>query len=85
MAMTMITEYRADGWPLCPQCEEDELYSLLAWNGDGERPPIQAYIAAGLRCYYCGWSNQVELIREQLAAMRRECPTPGAPPERSDE
>lgn len=55
--MNKIKEYRADGWPLCPQCEEDELYSLLQWNGDGERPLLADYIAAGLRCYRCWWAT----------------------------
>jgi len=52
-----IKEYRADGWPLCPQCEEDELYSLLQWDGIKERPPLAEWIAAGLRCYRCNWSK----------------------------
>lgn len=55
--MEEIRAHRADGWPLCPRCEEDELWSPLAWDGEGERPPVSAYIAAGLRCYYCGWSS----------------------------
>lgn len=56
----MIVEYRADGWPLCPFCEEDELWSPLRWDGEGERPPIAAYIAAGLRCYLCGWTKEAD-------------------------
>ena len=55
--MSDIKEYRADGWPLCPCCEEDELWSPLVWDGEGERPPIAAYVAAGLRCYRCDWSK----------------------------
>jgi len=51
-------ETRKDGWPLCPQCGEDELYSLLHWDGLTERPPMQAWIDAGLRCYKCGWDDQ---------------------------
>src|SRR5262249_23757670 len=53
--MTYAT--RQDGWPLCPRCGEDELWSSFAWNGDGERPPMQAWLDAGLTCYQCGWSN----------------------------
>lgn len=49
-----FTEFRADGWPLCPQCGEDELYSLLNWNGQGDRPAMIEWIQAGLRCYRCG-------------------------------
>lgn len=55
--MMEIAEYRADGWPLCPNCGEDELWSPLLWDGDSERPPVSAYIAAGLRCYFCDWSK----------------------------
>ncbi len=47
--------FRADGWPLCPNCGEDELYSLLNWNGEGDRPAIESYIDAGMRCYRCSW------------------------------
>lgn len=48
--------FRADGWPLCPICEEDELWSPLIWDGEGEQPSVAAYIAAGLRCYRCGYA-----------------------------
>lgn len=76
--MKAIKEYRADGWPLCPQCEEDELYSLLQWNGEGERPPLADYIAAGLRCYCCWWCSpgvfaadcaRAMVIKERVKAM----------------
>lgn len=42
----LFREFRKDGWPLCPRCEEDELWSSVAiaatrtvtleecWNGD---------------------------------------------------
>lgn len=48
------TGFRDDGWPLCPFCGDDELWSSLIWDGQGERPPVQAYIDAGLTCYACG-------------------------------
>lgn len=54
----ILTDFRADGWPLCPQCGEDELYSLLFWDGSGERPPIREWMKAGLQCYRCGWSSK---------------------------
>lgn len=56
--MSEITEYRADGWPLCPCCGEDELWSPLIWLD--ERPSIEDFIAAGLRCYLCGWSKATQ-------------------------
>lgn len=48
------TGFRKDGWPLCPFCGDDELWSSLNWDGQGDRPPVQAYIDAGLTCYACG-------------------------------
>lgn len=48
------TRFRDDGWPLCPFCGDDELWSSLNWDGQGDRPPVQAYIDAGLTCYACG-------------------------------
>lgn len=51
-------EKRADGWPLCPCCGEDELWSpSFRWNGECERPPMKAWILAGLRCSTCNWSS----------------------------
>lgn len=54
----VYTEYRADGWPLCPQCGEDELWSAFDWDGSDPKPPMQAWIDHGLRCYRCGWSSE---------------------------
>jgi hypothetical protein len=51
----VFTHYRKDGWPKCPRCGEDELYSLLHWDGAGERPPLEAYLCAGVKCYLCGF------------------------------
>lgn len=55
----MIPVYatRADGWPLCPMCHEDELWSPFAWDGTDPKPPMQAWIDAGLRCYACLWER----------------------------
>lgn len=58
------TEYRADGWPLCPSCGEDELWSPLLPDPIDSKPPISAYIAAGLRCYRCNWSNDTAAARD---------------------
>lgn len=40
-----FTERRKDGWPLCPRCGEDELWSNEPHDGN-------AYIAG---CYRCTW------------------------------
>ena len=50
-------ETRNDGWPLCPVCGEDELYSLFYWDGEGERPPMQAWLDGPLSCYRCGYDS----------------------------
>lgn len=52
-------EYRKDGWPLCPQCGDDELYSkeMLAWTGKGERPTLEQCVAGEMACYKCNWHS----------------------------
>lgn len=56
--MNDYPEHRADGWPLCPRCGEDELWSGFQWDGEGERPPMQTWIDHGLCCYKCGWDSE---------------------------
>lgn len=53
----MKIEYRKDGWPLCPCCGEDELWSAYYWDGLEDKPPLQAWLDAGLTCYKCQWTN----------------------------
>ena len=70
--MNAIKEYRADGWPLCPCCGEDELWSRLQWDGLTERPPLSEWIAVGLSCYYCGWSNEpptIQYVHPEIAEL----------------
>lgn len=68
IAATPFTEYRPDGWPLCPVCGEDELMSLLTVPGNllelyltdhdlkwWQSRTTQDFIDAGLRCLDCGW------------------------------
>ena len=43
-----FSEYRADGWPYCPACGEDELYSL----------EIPATIETIQGCYKFGWTAE---------------------------
>jgi hypothetical protein len=54
------THFRADGWPLCPQCDEDELYSdiMLGWIGIGPRPTLQACLDGRMSCYLCHWTSE---------------------------
>ena len=55
----MFKEFTEAGWPLCPVCEEDELYSILMLNyhGEGERPSISQCLAGEMRCYRCNWTS----------------------------
>lgn len=50
-------EFRADGWPLCPNCGEDELYSHLSWTDYDDKPAMSDYIKDGLQCYRCQWQS----------------------------
>lgn len=63
-------ETRKDGWPLCPVCGEDELFSLFYWDGEGERPPMQAWIDAGLRCYKCSYDSTREQFYERASQIQ---------------
>lgn len=54
-----FAEFRPDGWPLCPTCGEDELYSglMFRWDGEGERPTVDECLAQDFGCYCCGWAT----------------------------
>jgi len=47
-----FSEHREDGWPLCPACGEDELYSL----------DFPASIDTISGCYNCGWTAEEFLL-----------------------
>jgi hypothetical protein len=42
---SIYREFRADGWPLCPRCGEDELWS------NAIQPTIETIVG----CYFCRW------------------------------
>lgn len=48
---------RPDGWPLCPQCGEDELWSAFRPSPPDDRGRLAQYLAATLQCYRCGWQG----------------------------
>lgn len=56
-------ERRGDGWPLCPQCGEDELWSPLVPSEQqrasqlSPMATVTVYVRAGLACYKCEWSS----------------------------
>jgi hypothetical protein len=64
-------EFRKDGWPLCPQCGEDELYShaMIAFFGTGEPPSVGECIAGGMRCYRCDWDSERAAANGVLAEL----------------
>ncbi len=51
-----FVEFRKDGWPLCPNCKEDELWcpgSTEFYMESGRNPTIEECIKMGLGCYWC--------------------------------
>ena len=48
-AEVIYREYRDDGWPFCPNCGMDELFSV------DKIPTIDNIIG----CYSCGWRSLV--------------------------
>jgi hypothetical protein len=44
------------GWLLCPRCGEDEVWSGLMrdWDGDGDPPTNEECLAEEMGCYKCG-------------------------------
>lgn len=57
-----FTEFRKDGWPLCPACGEEELWSglMMRWDGEGERPTLDECLAQDFGCYACGWNSEAK-------------------------
>lgn len=47
--------FRKDGWPLCPCCGEDELWSPFIPAVPEYKGTLEEYLAAGLSCYNCSW------------------------------
>lgn len=62
MDRSQFHEHRPDGWPLCPSCGEDELYSrflpdLPMLDAGPEDALLKAYLESGVKCYRCGWES----------------------------
>ena len=53
-------QFRADGWPLCPVCGEDEVWSSLTWTEEMDRPTIAGFLEGPLACYRCNWRKPRE-------------------------
>lgn len=58
--MTPVYEYRVDGWPLCPRCGADELFS-------GEIP---AKPTDDLQCLACNWRGAVPVKSDHCRSHR---------------
>ncbi len=56
--MHEFEDYRADGWPLCPKCGNDELQNPRVGTGAVTTPTLQAFIQDGLKCLACGWESE---------------------------
>jgi hypothetical protein len=74
-AKTVYKEFRKDGWPFCPVCEEDELYSvvMLAYDGKGEQPTLEECLANEMRCYRCNWSSEGQVKKIPPARIFPNC------------
>jgi hypothetical protein len=75
--LNSFKEFRKDGWPFCPRCEEDELYSVylntsqgMNRQKNGEQIPVEELLKYPFRCYRCNWRNDEG---EPLAAMLTAC------------
>jgi hypothetical protein len=66
----MYADFRRDGWPLCPLCKEDELYSTRMIEfasavakgqaqDPADRPSVFQCMRGVMRCYKCGWGSDV--------------------------
>lgn len=51
--MPLEFQRRSDGWPLCPCCGEDELFSTYEPTLDGDHTLVD-YLLPELSCYRCG-------------------------------
>lgn len=47
-------ERRADGWPLCPSCGQDELWSPFTPLTEAQRTLVN-YLLEKLHCYRCAF------------------------------
>lgn len=48
------TEWRDDGWPLCPSCGQDELAVLAVPPPPNYAEPLSWYLQREMHCYWCG-------------------------------
>lgn len=62
---SLYSAFRSDGWPLCPNCGADELWS----SGIGEAPDFKRNLAECIAtiegCYACDWIPQVQQLEAE--------------------
>lgn len=63
-ALPIYARRRRDGWPLCPRCGEDELYSLAT----------PATIETICGCYRCGWRPGDHFITSEAGPVHPRAP-----------
>lgn len=59
------TEHRADGWPLCPRCGNDELFSTMPPIEFIGEPPLSRFFGYRFSCYWCRWTGWIEWPRQR--------------------
>ncbi len=55
-----FSSFRSDGWPHCPSCGADELYSLANWPSADERPSLEWFLERLDGCYGCNWKPEAK-------------------------
>lgn len=60
---SLFTDFRQDGWPYCPRCTNDELWSsvMMEWMGEEPRPTLAECFAGEFTCYACGWKSSARI------------------------
>lgn len=59
MDIGRFKEYRKDGWPLCPRCNDDELLSclMMVWCKRCTKPTLAQCLSNGFFCLNCDWAD----------------------------
>lgn len=66
------TNYRADGWPLCPRCDEDELWGIADVVFYPRLPTMAEHLMYIRGCYRCNWKPPVSFNPSPHPARLRQ-------------
>lgn len=58
-----VVEFRRDGWPICPGCNDDELAAL---RGPLTTPRLPSQID---RCYRCGPVDVIDFVEPESGQL----------------